>query len=420
MAEDLRRDKGSGSIKELAPNKYIVRYKGFSISKGLNTKAKAVTALKQLVNDVDNGILTKEEIKESQKDFEGLTVGEWLDLWLRDYAALTLDDSSYDNYERNIRIHLKPRIGSILLTELTAVDIQNLYSHLHNALGLEGSTILKIKHPLSGAIKQALLLPQFKEIMKSDPFIGTKVPKTKPPEIRVMSIEEQSLFMDACKGHRLEAFFLFALATGMRKGELLALEWKDIDFEKMQVNISKSVSRKKGAKDVKSSLKVGNPKTYKSKRNIPLLSTIVPILEDHRKRQEKEISIAGSAWNQKQIVFCSTVGSYIEPRRLKDHIENVTEAAGIEHITVHALRHTFVCRCLEKNVSIKAISEILGHKDVETTLKYYAHLIGTTQQDQISRISDIFEQKDVIAEETKYRQIFHPKNHRKRVEMPTR
>jgi len=112
---------------------------------------------------------------------------------------------------------------------------------------------------------------------------------------------------------------------------------------------------------------------------------------------EEEKAIAGSAWNANDIVFCSNVGTYIEPRRVCTTMDKITDAAGLPHFTFHALRHTFATRMLEAEVPAKVVAEILGHKDVTLTLNTYSHVLTSTAHAQIEKIDKLFQESEVGA-----------------------
>jgi integrase len=188
----------------------------------------------------------------------------------------------------------------------------------------------------------------------------------------------------------VSGFFTLALAIGMRRGEILGLTWDCIDWKNNSILIKGSISRVKDPDTGISSLKYAEPKTKSGKRQIPILSNLALILEAHKTRQSAEKFLAGSAWNKQNLVFCSNVGTPIEPRRIRTTMEKLTTKAGLPSFTFHSLRHTFATRMLEANVPAKVVQEILGHTDVTLTLNTYSHVIGTTAHDQMEKINDLF------------------------------
>ena len=219
-------------------------------------------------------------------------------------------------------------------------------------------------------------------------------PKLDQKEIRILSEGEQNEFLDACKGHRLEALYTLALATGMRRGEILALTWDNVDFGTKSINVKSSVSRIKDPDTKTTSLIFSEPKTKAGRRTVPIVDSLIPILQAHKVRQDGEKMDAGSAWNKRDLVFCSNVGTIIEPRRVCTTMDKIADVAGLEHFTFHALRHSFATRMLEANVSPKVVQDILGHADVTLTLNTYSHVMGTTAHEQIAKINKLFTKKE--------------------------
>ena len=120
----------------------------------------------------------------------------------------------------------------------------------------------------------------------------------------------------------------------------------------------------------------------------------MPVLQAHKQRQDNEKSQAGSVWNERNLVFCSNVGTILEPRRVCTTMDKIAESAGLEKFTFHAMRHSFATRMLEANVPAKVVQDILGHADVTPTLNTYSHVVGTTAHEQIAKINDLFIEKD--------------------------
>jgi integrase len=254
-----------------------------------------------------------------------------------------------------------------------------------------------VKNILSGAFEQAVR----NQIILVNPVKATVSPKLEQKDIRILTECEQKAFLDACKGHRLEAMYTLALATGMRRGEILALSWENIDLDKKCITVKCSVSRIKDPETGKTELLFSEPKTKAGRRSVPIMDSLIPVLEVHKARQDGEKKQAGSAWNTHNLAFCSNVGTIIEPRRVATTMDKIAASAGLEHITFHALRHSFATRMLEANVPAKVVQDILGHTDVTLTLNTYSHVVGTTAHEQIAKINDLFDRGSTPTSETK-------------------
>ena len=389
-----RRDKGDGSLRMRLNGSWEGRYSylndaGKRVTKSVYapTQTEAKRKLKDLILNIET--IEKEQLVKPSD----ILVGEWLEIWMQDYKKNSIRSSTYVSYHQSIEKHIRPAIGNIHLQKLRPEHIQKLLNEMGKANddqpALAPWTILKAKNIISGAMEQAVR----NRLIIFNPAKATIPPKLTQKEIRVLTEAEQQKFMDACKGHRLEALYLLALATGMRRGEILALKWDCVDFKNQSITVKGSVSRIKDPDTGVTELRYAEPKTKSGRRQVPILNSMVPVLQAHKARQEREQAAAGSAWNPENLVFCSNVGTTIEPRRIVTTLDKITKAAGLEHLTFHALRHTFATRMLEAEVPAKVVQDVLGHADVTLTLNTYSHVIGTTAHEQMSKINDLFEKK---------------------------
>jgi integrase len=333
------------------------------------------------------------KVEEPPKD-DVLTCGEWFQTWLKEYKLNSISPSTYESYYLIIKNHLIPAFGKIPVVELNTEQIQQFLNECQEVGSrkdgrsgkLSSGSIIKMKIVISSALKQAVK----NRIIPFNPTEAVTPPRMVRKEIRILTPEEQTKFLQAVEGHRLEAIFKLALATGMRKGELMALTWDDIDFENESISVTKSASRVRDPHTRKTSIETGSTKSRSGIRQVPLLPSMVPVLEKHRAFQDGEKRMAGSAYNKLNLVFCSNVGTYIEPTRINNMLGELRRKAGLEHINFHALRHTFATRALENGIPARVVQEILGHSDVSLTLNRYTHVLKATSQEQIFKMNDLF------------------------------
>ena len=216
-------------------------------------------------------------------------------------------------------------------------------------------------------------------------------PKVVKKDIQVFTLEEQQRLMKEAKNHRLGNMVLFALYTGMRRGELLGLQWGDIDFAGQRLTVNRTLDRLKDydadGTQTKSKLTVSDPKTFSSHRTIPFSTPMQMILEQQKFLQIKEKNVLGDGYNPDGFVFCTDSGKAIEPTTLRDFYKKLCTIAGVSQITFHALRHTFSTRALEGAVDIKTVSEILGHKSVSFTMDTYMHVLLDTKRNALENVA---------------------------------
>lgn len=314
------------------------------------------------------------------------TIAEWLRLWLSEYKISELRDNTYESYERHIKTNLIPLIGHIRLKQLTGLKIQQMYNKLMEAkdkggYGLKGATVIKIKNILSGALQQAVI----SRMIRSNPMSETKPPKVEDNDIRILSNLEQKQFSSVLPFFNTGNMFSVALATGLRIGELCALDVSDINRERKEINITKSAGRRKDKYTGEVSIKVGPPKTKHSIRKILLMPSVEVILERQAQLVSKMRDKAGERWKENTLVFPTDEGNIHDLSGLRSSMERILKRAGLPHLTVHALRHTYATNSLNLGVAAQNVAKLLGHKDGATTLRFYAHYVNTEAISQLER-----------------------------------
>jgi integrase len=265
-------------------------------------------------------------------DDENVTLGEYLDRWLRDSQRGSVRQSTFDRDSYLIRVHVKPILGRVKLKNLTPLDVQTLYrDRLDN--GLSPSTVNKIHTVLHKAPSQAVrwsLIPR-------NPTDAVKPPRPAPEEMRPLSSEEARRLLDAATGDKLEALYVLAVTTGMRRGELLGLKWSDVDLESATVSIRRTLTRIDNGKRVA----LGDTKHKNSRRTVRLTPQAVEALRVHLERQLGEIVALGDLYDDQGLVFTSEAGTPINPSNLRQHsFAPLLKKTGLPHVRFHDLRDT--------------------------------------------------------------------------------
>jgi integrase len=298
-------------------------------------------------------------------DDDNLTVGEYLDRWLSDSVRGTVRESTYSRDKYLVTNHIKPTLGRLKLKNLNAPHLQGLYRDRLDS-GLSSSTVHKVHHVLHKGLRQAVrwnLIPR-------NPADSVKAPTPTPKEMHPLSAHEARRLLETTRGDRLEALYVLAVHTGMRRGELLGLKWAHVDLENATVRVHRTLTRK-GTGYV-----LGEPKTKKSRRTVRLTQRAVEALKSHRVRQAEEKLRAGSLYSDQGLVFAGVGGGLINPSNLRQRsFTPLLEHADLPRITFNDLRHTCASLLFQKNVHPKFVQELLGHASVAITLDTYSHML---------------------------------------------
>lgn len=319
---------------------------------------------------------TKKEVQEALNKISGqiysntyiepssIELKQWLKDWLKSYKSISLKPVTYDLYETLIDKVISPRIGSYKLKDIKPIHIQTLYNTLYNdGKGYSSSTIQKVNAILKPAFEIAIR----NELLEKNPVYGVQMPKHKEKQVRALTIEEEAKFLEVAKESQYYIAFVVLLDTGLRCGELLALTWDDIDFDRGTLHVSKNLVAVKDRISKSGKQKVvvqDTPKTSKGIRTIPLTKRALSLL--------KELKIKNQT--KTNIVFCTKKYTYIYPKNLRRAFQCILKKAGIEQLGLHVLRHTFATRLFERGANPKSVSTLLGHSKVGITLDIYTHV----------------------------------------------
>ena len=370
MARNKRRSPGEGSIYQRKDGLWVAQYKVESPSgkktKYIYGKVRKVVAAKlaKAIAERDSGIVY---------DAGTLTLGTHLDQWLG-FVQDALKPSTFERYEQTVRIHIKPTLGRVKLSRLNAPQIQKLYKN-KLATGLAPRTVQIIHATLHKALKQAVRWL----LISSNATEAVTPPRYIKKEIDALDKEQIKTLLKAAEDDKLCALYVLAVTTGMRKGELLGLQRKDINLDAGTLRVNRTIYN--GT--------VSTPKTNSSRRTIRLSKLAIRALKDHRVENAKQQMI--SEW-----VFSTSVGTPISVHNLHSRSwKPLLKKAGLPHSTrFHDLRHSAATLLLGQGVAVKVVSEMLGHADISTTLSIYAHVLPDMQSTAADEMDDALREDD--------------------------
>lgn len=278
--------------------------------------------------------------------------------------------SSHATYSQRARNHILPRIGDMQLSELTTADVQRWIDRLMRS-GLSAKTVEESARVLGGAMREAVRLG----LINTNPVSNTRRPTTPATERTIWTPDEISRALTATKKNtKYHALYHVALMTGMRPGELRALQWPDIDLDKRTVNVRRTITRDSNNRDV-----VGTSTKTGRVRTIALPEAAISVLRRWRAEQNRE-RLAAATWDDRQFVFTGAGGRFLGATTWQHRHAEIIRRAGVTTITLHGLRHSFATAMVANNVHPLVLSRILGHSKIETTLNIYAHPDDTLQR----------------------------------------
>jgi len=338
------------------------------------TKRQAEAELRRLIGEIEQGTYiaaTK------------LTLGEYLQRWLEDSAAQRVRPKTLRDYRLLVERHIAPALGHIPLSALQPLHLQELYTQalqdgrLDGKGGLSPRSVQILHTVLHSALKQAVRW----QIISRNPADAVDVPRPRRPQITTLDSKGLERLLQAAQGHRDEALIRFAVLTGLRRGELLALAWDDVDLDKGLLRVRRGLIYVPGG-----SATVDTPKTRRSRRQVVLSKAAVSVLRQVRREQAQARLRLGAGYHDHGLVFCNPDGSPMDPGAVTHRFTKLVRAAGLEGLRFHDLRHTHASLLLAQGVHPKVVQERLGHETVSTTLDTYSHVIPTLQREAAEAI----------------------------------
>lgn len=377
-----RRANGEGSIRKRKDGRWEGRYTAGRDS------ATGKPIYKNVLGKTQGEV--KEKLKKAITDSQQLdvskaktyTVGAWIKLWYEVYAEPRLREKTKEYYLNYIDNHIVPRIGKVPLEKLMTIQIQKFYNDLqkngrvqryaHIELkdkGLSTRVVRGIHTLLNNCLEQAVA----ERIILTNPAKGCKLPKMEKKEMKILPQEKIGPYLIEADKRGLLAAYYLELTTGLRRGELLALLWTDLDVENKTISVTKQVNRIKGK------LVVSQPKTQNSVRTLAVPQQAVDLLiKEHQKHP----------WNPYMFPSPKT-GTMYDPDSFRHTHDKILKAIGAEHIRFHDLRHTFATLSLKNGVDVKTLSSALGHYSAGFTLSTYTHATADMKRDAADTIGSV-------------------------------
>ena len=338
------------------------RIRRFVTVKG--TKKQAQQRLRELLTELDGGIVPSTG---------RIMMRDWLPRWMADCVEGYLGQATVDRYGGIVQNHLIPALGHLELKRLSPAHVQSLQNGLLKD-GMDPKGVNLVRTVLSGAMKHALSL----EMLVRNPVPAAKAApdpnrEVQPPPVEAV-IRMLKLADEEGQEYWLHPALRLLVYTGIRRGELLALRWDAVDFEKSEIRIILSLGRRSKG------LHLSAPKTVRGNRIVSLDSGTVEVLRRHRELQDLEKATLGDAYTDNGIVFANPLGEWLNPMMVTRKIGGLGKRVGHPGATPHNLRHFHCSIVLDQGTNPAVASERLGHSNPAITLEIYSHALPGWQQ----------------------------------------
>ncbi len=318
------------------------------------------------------------------------TLAQWLDTWMEEYKKPSLRPTTYEGYNFIIKTHITPAtIGNIQLRHIQPSDLQRFYNaklesgRADGKGGLSPRMIRYIHAILHGALKQAVR----EGLVIRNVTEAVTLPRHQRKEFTPLTQEQVIKFLNSIKNDKFYPAILLDLGSGLRLGELLALRWQDVDLKNAVIRVRQSLA------SVKGQWLFQEPKSEKSRRSIPIPKDIITELKAHKARQNQEKLLAGTAYQDHDLVFAMPDGNPLKVRSFQEHFEKLLSNAGMPRVRFHDLRHTYATLLLEAGEHPKVVQELLGHSQITMTLDTYSHVLPELKQAAAAKLGNILQKR---------------------------
>jgi len=356
-----------GVYQAIVENGRDERGKRVQIFRDAKTKKEARQILQTLLRELDDGTFIAPT---------ALMVAEHLESWLEDVVRHQVGARTHDRYTGIVRKHLVPRLGAVKLSALRPDQVQRCYAEMLNS-GLQAASVRKAHVVLHSALRHAVRM----RLITRNPSDDLMLPKVRRPEIKALTDEQVGAMLVAAEGRPVAVPLLVLVSLGVRRGELLALQWADVDLEARSVSVRRTLEESSAGVHLK------QPKTVRSSRMVAVPASTVDALRAHHAGQQRARLAADAEFNRLDLVFPGPDGEPWRPSTFAAACRRAFKRAGLT-CRLHDLRHTHATMLLRQGVHPKVVQERLGHANVSITLDIYSHCTANMQQEAAEKIDE--------------------------------
>jgi integrase len=355
-----RRTKGEGSIYFSVSERTWIAEASMPDGTRKKKRNKDKSVVKAWLTEQQQAAKENRAMPDDKMTFEAFT-----QRFLNDVAKHTLKPKTYSSYEWILNKHVLPDLGKFKLVAIQPFHLQRLYSQKLDD-GLSKKTVrhihATIRRVLNEAVKWGLIY--------RNPCDAVTPPRIEKIHPEVWTVQEAQQFLEATSEHRWHAIYLIALTTGARRGEILGMEWENIDWNRGTISIVKSIT------EVNGQAMISSPKTKRASRTVSLPHLVLDALEPVRQ--------------ENGFIFQTSAGTPVAPRNLLRHFHSVLDTLDIPRIRFHDLRHTAATILFSQDVHPKKVQELLGHSSIVLTLDTYSHIIPSMHSETAEKMDEVF------------------------------
>lgn len=398
MGKDLKGKELGVGISQRKNGMYQARF----VDRFGNRKTIYNRNLRELKNSLNTSIY--ENKKQLNVVEEKTKLDDWYEKWIDIHKYNVIRINTKCHYDLVYKKHISPILGNIPISKITQLQIKDLIKKLDRS-GYEYETQNRVRIMLLDMFDKAMI----DNFVLKNPCKGIKITKSKDIDRRVLTREEQTDFFECCKGTFYDNLFIVAINTGLRPGELCGLKWSDIDLERKEITVERTLLYQKLDGDSQKTFHYDPPKTKTSKRKVPINKQCEIAL----KKQYIQSNVVRNKLYAKPLdgfddllfttKYCTPINSQIyidainkivhEINLMKDDLEKIEGFSG------HCFRHTFATRCFEAGIQPKTVQKYLGHATLQMTMDLYTHVLSEHSMDEMNKLEDELKKMEGTSED---------------------
>jgi integrase len=322
---------------------------------------------------------------EASKD---LTLSDYLRGWLKHYVELNCSPKTIESYRMLVEKHILPSLGSIRLAALDAPRIQAFYGKKKES-GLSNRTVRYMYSLLAESLSQAVKMG----LVTRNAAQATEPPRIDHKTISTLASEDIDRFLKSAAETSYYVLFYLLLHTGCRRGEALALKWRNIDLGIASLGVTAYISITSSVNKVNGQMITKEPKTVAGKRRIAMSPSLALVLRQHRVVQEAFKRSLGTVLSDEDYVFSHPDGLPYDPSTVSHAFNAVIRKAGLPPMPLHGLRHSHFTYLLQAGIHPKIVQERAGHSSIRVTLDTYGHVVGGLQEAAAQKFDEFISAK---------------------------